>query len=121
MYDALESQSQSSIEDEFNKIKSGINLPENYDSVKSVFFAAQDDFVNWRYIAISPNTITKVITSYPQGIWMAAVSVYESTKLDRHFNREIITEKSLMEEGVSEQDLRAIGMSEKYLNMIFKK
>ena len=121
LYDVLEPQSQSSIEDEFNKIKPGINLPKNYDSVKSVFFAAQDDFVNWRYIAISPNGITKVATSYPQVIQMAAVSVYNSTKLDENFKREVVTEEYLREQGIFEQDLKSMGISEKHLNKIFKK
>ena len=121
LYNKLEPQSQSKIEDEFNKLASEINLPENYDSVKSVFFAAQDDFVNWRYIAISPTGIAKVTTSYPQVIQMAAVSVYNSIKLDRNFKREVVTEEYLREQGISEQDLRSMGMSEKHLKMIFKK
>lgn len=114
LYDVLEPESQSSIEDEFNKITPGINLPKNYDSVKDIFFAAQDDFVNWRYIAISPNSMP-VATSYPQGIWTAALSVYNSTKLPRDFKQEVVTVEDLRKQGLSEQDLRAMGISEKHL------
>lgn len=120
LYNKLKPQSQSLIEDEFNKIKPGINLPKNYDSVKSIFFAAQDDFVDWRYVAIS-SSMKKINTSYPQIIHMAAVSVYNSAQLATDFTRVEVTEEYFREQGVSKQELKSLGVPEKILNKIFKK
>ena len=122
LYNKLSGQSKTSIEREFNKHKSKINLPQGYDSAESILSETQDDFVNWRYVAQSPNRMTEITTSYPLPIYIAAVSVYETTPLAKTgFIREEITEEYLRENNISEEDLRKGGIGEKIIKKLFEK
>ena len=121
LYGKLEPESKLSIEDKYSRLTSDIKLPDNYNSVKSVYSTSKDDFVKWRYITITPNDYIKnnITTTYPYYIHQANVSVYENTQLPKNFNRQEVPDDEL--KTLSEQDIKNMGMSNEFIKNLRNK
>ena len=95
LYKTLKEESKVSIQKEFNELKLTVKLPNGWDTAESVFLKARKAFVYWRYVVSSPNYS---LTIYPQPLYIAAVSVYQTTPIaGLKFTREEVTDQAVKE------------------------